>query len=186
MIVAAIKLDDITLDENKEEPKEEDKKEETVENGKEDYSYEFLLRRIYDRITTSKPSTGNVKRTIEPPEVLKYGTKKVVWANFSANCRSINRPTDHVVDFVLNELGTEGSLNAENKLIIKGRFQSKNFENVLRKYISEYVTCKTCRNPNTELKKENRITYKVCKECGASSSVSSIKAGFRSQSRRNR
>lgn len=39
------------------------------------------------------------------------------------------------MEFVLAEFGTTGSVTADNKLIIKGRFQSKQLENVLRKYI---------------------------------------------------
>lgn len=50
-------------------------------------------------------------------------------------CFSVNRKPDHVLAFVLAELGTTGSIGGDNKLIIKGRFQSKQLENVLRKYI---------------------------------------------------
>lgn len=39
--------------------------------------------------------------------------------------------------FLLTELGTSGSVDANNQLIIKGRFQQKQIESVLRKYISE-------------------------------------------------
>ena len=99
---------------------------------------------------------------------------------------SINRKPEHVLEFVLTELGTTGSLTLDNKLIIKGRFQSKQLENVLRKYIAEYVTCRTCRSPNTDLKKENRILFKVCRDCNATSSVQAIKSGFRAQTKRKK
>ena len=112
--------------------------------------------------------------------------------------------------FVLAELGTTGSIGGDNKLIIKGRFQSKQLENVLRKYIgkskgrvplctnnihtnvnsyhfiAEYVICRTCRSPETELKKENRLLFKVCKACGSSHTVQSIKTGFRAATQRVR
>lgn len=39
--------------------------------------------------------------------------------------------------FLLTELGTSGSVDANNQLIIKGRFQQKQIESVLRKYISK-------------------------------------------------
>lgn len=39
--------------------------------------------------------------------------------------------------FLLAELGTSGSVDANNQLIIKGRFQQKQLENVLRRYISK-------------------------------------------------
>lgn len=159
---------------------------EASKDGESDYSYEELLNRVYQNIYSDKGMDGSkgTKRSIEPPDVLKVGARKVLWANFSSNCKSINRPTEHVLDFFLTELGTEGSLTGDNKLTIKGRFQSKQLENVLRKYITEYVTCGTCKSPNTDLKKENRITFKLCRDCGAQSSVAAIKAGFRAQTKR--
>ena len=39
--------------------------------------------------------------------------------------------------FLLTELGTSGSVDANSQLIIKGRFQQKQIESVLRKYISK-------------------------------------------------
>lgn len=47
--------------------------------------------------------------------------------------------------FLLTELGTSGSVDAANQLIIKGRFQQKQIESVLRKYISK---CAFLFNPH--------------------------------------
>jgi len=152
-----------------------------------DYVYPELLKRVYDKIVEDKGGAMlgiGFKKQIEPPEVFKVGTKRVAWTNFMANCKSINRKPEHVLEFVLTELGTNGSVTADHQLLIKGRLQSQQLENVLRKYIAEYVTCRTCRSPNTELKKENRILFKTCKDCGAMSSVAAIKSGFRAQTKR--
>lgn len=153
-----------------------------------EYTYTELLARIYEQIVADKGGAdgGKGKKSIEPPEVGKIGTKKVAWVNFVSNCRSISRRPEHVEEFVLTELGTTGSLDGQNKFIIKGRFSSKQLESVLSKYIKEYVACSTCRFLNTELKRENRIWFKVCKDCGASSSVSSIRQGFRVQTKRKK
>ncbi|KAJ5111323.1 eukaryotic translation initiation factor 2 subunit beta [Penicillium argentinense] len=46
----------------------------------------------------------------------------------------------------------------------------------------EYVTCKTCRSPDTELNKgENRLYFVTCNSCGSRRSVAAIKTGFRGQ-----
>jgi len=80
------------------------------------------------------------------------------------------------------ELGTSGSVDGQRRLIIKGRFQQKQIENVLRRYIVEYVTCKTCRSPDTELSKgENRLYFVTCHSCGSRRSVTAIKTGFSAQ-----
>lgn len=79
---------------------------------------------------------------------------------------------------MLAELGTSGSVDGNSQLIIKGRFQQKQIENVLRRYIKEYVTCHTCRSPDTILQKDTRLFFLQCETCGSRCSVASIKSGF--------
>ena len=38
------------------------------------------------------------------------------------------------------ELGTSGSIDGQQRLVLKGRFTPKGVENIIRRYISEYVT----------------------------------------------
>jgi translation initiation factor 2 subunit 2 len=153
-----------------------------------DYTYTELLKRLYDMMNVDKGDSDlkGMKRAIEPPKVGRIGTKKIAWTNFMSNCKSINRKPEHVLAFVLTELGATGSIGGDNKLIIKGRFQSKQLENVLKKYIAEYVTCRTCKSPDTELKKENRLLFKVCSTCGSKVSVAAIKTGFRATTKRKK
>jgi translation initiation factor 2 subunit 2 len=48
--------------------------------------------------------------------------------------------------------------------------------------VVEYVTCKTCKSPDTELSKgENRLHFVTCNTCGSRRSVAAVKAGFRAQ-----
>lgn len=51
----------------------------------------------------------------------------------------MHRQPDHVMAFLLAELGTSGSLDGQQRLVVKGRFAPKNFEGILRRYISEYL-----------------------------------------------
>lgn len=51
----------------------------------------------------------------------------------------MHRQPDHVQAFLLAELGTSGSLDGQQRLVVKGRFAPKNFEGILRRYISEYL-----------------------------------------------
>lgn len=41
--------------------------------------------------------------------------------------------------FLLAELGTSGSLDGQQRLVVKGRFAPKNFEGILRRYISKFL-----------------------------------------------
>lgn len=147
------------------------------------YDYEFLLKRIYENLRENNPELSGDKRklTLVPPQVIREGSKKTAFANITDLARRLNRTTEHLTSFLLAELGTTGSVDGTQRLIIKGRFQQLQIETVLRKYILEYVTCRTCRSPETRLSKENRLFFMTCEACGSQRSVAAIKTGFKAQ-----
>merc|ERR1739848_722719 len=114
-------------------------------------------------IEAKNPTLGTRERyVLKPPQVVRVGSKKVGWVNFSEICAMMKRPVEHVVQFVLAEFGTEGSVSgaatsrsegSDGQLILKGRYLPKHCESLLRKYIKEYVTCEMCKTANTQLKK---------------------------------
>ena len=69
----------------------------------------------------------------------REGTKKTVFTNFMDLCKSMNRSSEHVQAFLLAELGTSGSLDGQQRLVIKGRFLPKAFEGVLRRWVCGLV-----------------------------------------------
>ncbi|KAH8479938.1 hypothetical protein H0E87_030226 [Populus deltoides] len=107
-----------------------------------DYEYEELLGRVFNILRENNPElAGDRRRTVmRPPQVLREGTKKTVFVNFMDLCRTMHRQADHVMAFLLAELGTSGSLDGQQRLVVKGRFAPKNFEGILRRYISKYIT----------------------------------------------
>ncbi|XP_050721990.1 eukaryotic translation initiation factor 2 subunit 2-like isoform X3 [Eriocheir sinensis] len=146
-----------------------------------DYTYDELLERAFNQLREKNPemATGEKKKFImKPPQVVRIGSKKTAFANFAEICRLLHRMPKHVLQFLLAELGTSGSIDGSNQLIIKGRFQQKQIENVLRRYIKEYVTCHTCRSPDTILQKDARLYFLQCEQCNSRCSVAPIKSGF--------
>ncbi|XP_037035461.1 eukaryotic translation initiation factor 2 subunit 2 isoform X2 [Bradysia coprophila] len=146
-----------------------------------DYTYDELLKRVFEIILDKNPDMAagrKPKFVMRPPQVLRVGTKKTSFANFTDICKTLHRQPKHLLDFLLAELGTSGSMDGNQQLIIKGRFQPKQIENVLRRYIKEYVTCHTCRSPETVLQKDTRLFFLQCDSCGSRCSVASIKSGF--------
>lgn len=150
-----------------------------------DYTYQELLTRFYSSLHAANPSllsTSSQKRyTIAPPSIHREGNKKTIFANVTDICKKMHRQPEHVIQFLFSEMGTTGSVDGAGRLVIKGRFQQKQVENVLRRYIVEYVTCKTCKSPDTLLTKENRIFFMACESCGSRRSVNAIKSGFQAQ-----
>jgi len=147
--------------------------------------YESLLSRFFTLLAQKNPdhaSSGSRSYKIPPPQCLREGNKKTIFANIAEICKRMKRTDEHVTSYLFAELGTSGSVDGSRRLVIKGRFQQKQIENVLRRYIMEYVTCKTCRSPDTELNKgENRLYFITCNSCGSRRSVTAIKTGFSAQ-----
>ncbi|KAK9449807.1 domain found in IF2B/IF5-domain-containing protein [Limtongia smithiae] len=150
-------------------------------NSDRDYTYDELLHRFFKILRTNNPELAGERGQrykIPPPSVMREGNKKTIFANLQSISERMHRPYEHVMQFLFAELGTSGSVDGSARLVIKGRFQQKQLENVLRRYIVEYVTCKTCKSINTKLAKENRLYFVVCDSCGSRRSVSGIKTGF--------
>ncbi|XP_074262514.1 eukaryotic translation initiation factor 2 subunit 2 isoform X2 [Saimiri boliviensis] len=127
-----------------------------------DYTYEELLNRVFNIMREKNPDmvAGEKRKFVmKPPQVVRVGTKKTSFVNFTDICKL-------------------GSIDGNNQLVIKGRFQQKQIENVLRRYIKEYVTCHTCRSPDTILQKDTRLYFLQCETCHSRCSVASIKTGF--------
>ena len=193
------KAKEVSLDEFERELAKAGIAEEKLEVSHEDKSiqeqiglpYQDLLSRFFDILKTNNPElAGNrsgPKFRIPPPVCLRDG-KKTIFANIMDIAEKLQRSPDHLIQYLFAELGTSGSIDGQKRLVIKGKFQSKQMENVLRRYILEYVTCKTCKSINTDLKKEqsNRLFFMVCKSCGSTRSVSSIKTGFQATMKRKR
>ncbi|RSH77489.1 uncharacterized protein EHS24_003466 [Apiotrichum porosum] len=148
-----------------------------------DPTYPELLQRFFTLLHLNNPELAGEKRrfTIVPPQVTREGTKKTSFTNFVDICRRLHRQPEHVLMFLYAELGTQGAMDGAQRLLLRGRFNQKQIENVLRKYIVEYVSCKICKSPDTVLGKDNRLYFLTCESCGSKRSVQTIKAGYKAQ-----
>lgn len=169
------------LDEDEEKKNEEGDSADPWTGSDRDYVYDELLQRVFGIMRDKNPEmvAGEKKKFVmRPPQVARVGSKKTAFANFTEIARMLHRQPKHLLAFLLAELGTTGTIDGSNQLIMKGRFQQKHIENVLRRYIKEYVTCHTCRSPDTILNKETRLFFLQCMTCHSSCSVQTIKTGF--------
>jgi len=166
-------------DENKEN--EDDEESAAWADHDRDYTYDELLQRVYNIIKDKNPDSvmGEKKKFVmRPPQVVKVGTKKTAFVNFTEIAKMLHRQPKHLLAFLFAELGTTGAIDGNNQLVMKGKFQQKHIEAVLRRYIKEYVTCHTCKSPDTILNKETRLFFLQCMTCHSKCSVQTIKSGF--------
>ena len=162
------------------------------------YSYGDMLSRVYGLLHDNNPELRMKRKfQIKTPQLARVGTKKTVWSNFADICGAMHRSPDHVFQFMMAELGTEGSIDGAQRLVIRGKFVPKYIESLLRKYIGEYVTCHMCRSFTTTLKRDptSRLYFVSCTPpegtnekggCGSSRSVAQIRAGYHAQTRADR
>ena len=134
-----------------------------------DYYYDELLGRVFGILREKNPSLSEKTKTIiKPPQVLREGTKKTVFANLIEICNAMNRSPEHVIQYMMAELGTSGTLDGQQRLIIKGRFLPKVFEGVLRHYFIDYVICNLCKSANTTLDRDKATRLlSASATCGA-------------------
>lgn len=153
------------------------------------HSYKHMLDRIYMELRANNPDLVNQRRAVlRPPEVLRVGTSKILWANFPEICKMMKRDPDHVFRFFLAELGTTGSIDGSGRFMIKGKFVPKYVESLLKKYIRDYVTCMMCRQVDTSLVRDpiSRMYFMHCGSCGASRAVQAIQKGYHATGRGER
>lgn len=156
---------------------------------KAEYTYEELLDRVVNLLHANNPDLVEKKRrNIKPPQLTLLSSKKTLWINFQEICSMMQRPPEHVYQFFMAELGTEGSIDGHQRLIIRGKYVPKYIESLLRKYVVEYVTCEMCRSPNTDLEKDSgtRLFFCKCRDCGSVRSVAAIRSGYHATSRADR
>ena len=171
------------ISENKIE--EEEKKDSKIIENNEEYTYEFLIDRIAKMLDQhnqgSDLNKNNLK--ISVPEIITIGKTKSAWVNFDKFVNALNRPRDHLLNYVLGELGVQGTIGGENQIIIKMKVNKKDIENVLRKYIHDYVQCSNCKSFRTVIRKDpsTRLQKIYCESCFAEKTIQhlykSVRAG---------
>jgi len=129
----------------------------------EEYEYEGLLDRALKQIPSTKTRAS---RFIIPEVKVFIEGKTTIFDNFDAICGYMNRETEHVMKFLLNELGTAGKIEG-NRTIFQGRFSKDEVEHQIQSYMGEYVLCWECKKPDTHFEKMDRVWVLKCDACGA-------------------
>jgi translation initiation factor 2 subunit 2 len=94
------------------------------------------MDRAFALLREKNPNLAVRKRhTMPPPQLVRVGTKKTMWANYAQMSGLMHRSPEHVFQFFMSELATEGSIDANMRLVIKGRYVPKQIESLLKKYI---------------------------------------------------
>jgi translation initiation factor 2 subunit 2 len=100
------------------------------------------------------------------PDVLHEGSKKTIIRNFAELVVSLRRDENHLYKFLLQELGTAGSVN-NRRLVLQGRVPEKKIKERVALYIDTFVVCQECNRPDTAFLRSARTLILHCEACGA-------------------
>ncbi|EOA83639.1 eukaryotic translation initiation factor 5 [Exserohilum turcicum] len=97
---------------------------------------------------------------------------KTVIVNLTSVAGSLARPPAHVIKYFGFELGAQTNTSPnDDRWIINGAHDASKLQDYLDGFISKFVLCKKCKNPETDVHiKDGNITLD-CKACGKISEV---------------
>ena len=121
------------------------------------------LERAMSRLPASR---GTEDRFVIPTPKIFYEGKTTVLENFASIADALNRDPDHLMKFILQEMGTAGKIEGQHA-VFQGRFTEQNLERHIDSYVQEYVICSECHRPDTQLIRSDRVLMLKCEACGA-------------------
>jgi translation initiation factor 2 subunit 2 len=124
--------------------------------------YEELLNEAYSKIKKSES-----KERFEIPKVEgHFEGKKTILTNFFQIASYIRRNPEHFQKFILRELAASGQKDGD-RIVLNMKVPSAKINQKIEQYVKEFVLCKECGKPDTELTKEDRMSFIKCLACGA-------------------
>ncbi|MCK4552889.1 translation initiation factor IF-2 subunit beta [Candidatus Pacearchaeota archaeon] len=131
--------------------------------------YEQLLEQAYKKVKQIDTSSDR----FEIPKVQgHFEGRKTLLTNFYQIALHIRRKPEHFQKFILKELAASGQKEGD-RLVLNLKVPSAKINQKIEQYVKEFVLCKECGKPDTELIKEDRLSFVRCLACGAKHSVRS-------------
>ena len=132
-------------------------------------NYEKMLEEAYGKIK----QTDNSSRRFEIPKAEgHFEGRKTIFTNFCQIVSYLRRKPEHFQKFMLRELAASGQREGD-RLVLNIKVPSSRINQKIEEYVREFVLCKECKKPDTELIREDRISFVHCLACGAKHSVRS-------------
>jgi translation initiation factor 2 subunit 2 len=135
-----------------------------------EYDYESLLKRARSSI----PEVESKRERLEIPRLHHsvIGMRTVIY-NFREQADALDRDPQHLLKFLSGEMATAATMQ-ESRVIFQGKFPRDTFERLLQRYMEGFVVCPICKRPDTKIVKEKRLSFLVCKACGARSAIKQL------------
>ncbi|MCK9323327.1 MAG: translation initiation factor IF-2 subunit beta [Candidatus Methanomethylophilaceae archaeon] len=131
---------------------------------------------LLDRAKDVLPETIENHERFELPEldIIQEG-KITIFKNFIDVTDKLRRDPQHVLQFLLKELGTPGNIEGR-RVVFKAKISPMHINEKIQNYTDTYVICSECGLPDTKMVKEDRTLILECEACGARRSINVRKA----------
>lgn len=128
--------------------------------------FKTMLNIIYNQLNINPNS-----KLIIPNPSIENTTTNTYWRNIKKILMIIDRPPEHFLDYLNNEIGSSSWISSSKSdgIVIIGKHNIKTITLVLQNYVKKYVLCQTCKSSETlfERNKELRTYYINCKKCNS-------------------
>jgi translation initiation factor 2 subunit 2 len=132
--------------------------------------YNELLDRAIDQLP---PEVFETKRFTVPKAYSDIQGNRTFIKNFKEIADALNRDPQHVLKYLLRELGTAGNIEG-GRAIMQGKFTHFVINERIDEYVEKFVICHECNRPDTRIIREDRIFLLKCAACGAKAPLKSI------------
>ncbi|HJJ55765.1 MAG TPA: translation initiation factor IF-2 subunit beta [Methanocorpusculum sp.] len=127
-------------------------------------SYEKMIKDAYSKISVS---TDTGERFVMPKTICIIEGKNTVLENFAEIADSINRDQNHLMKYILSEIGTAGKIENNSRAVFNGKFKDSQVDSIITTYVNDYVICSECGRPDTKIVKDGRVLMLLCEACGS-------------------
>lgn len=135
--------------------------------------FNTMLDDVYEKINNNRVKSNNL---VLPELVLINNNTKIIWKNVKDFLRAVRRSPDHLLNFFNYEFPNKVNWISESKsdgLNFTFRIKKEVLNQLLIKYIKEYVICKSCKSVETYIEKDKQIRKYIfkCVNCNNSYSI---------------
>ena len=138
--------------------------------GNSDAQYARMLYSALGSVNLTIQEKSNLKFKVPAPAIIKLTRHCVGVSNFPQIVNMINRPAEHLKNFIATELGIKASIDQQGCLLLSRLSKTSSVQVALRKYVWMFVVCKMC-NSGTAVHKTDGMTELFCQKCHATRNV---------------
>jgi len=129
--------------------------------------YKDMLKHAVEEL----PETKGTGERFQIPKIKGHlqGNRTVI-SNFNQIATTLRRKTEFMAKYMEKFLATKSIIEG-NFVIFNTKLSSVKINERIQEFADEFVICKECGKPDTQLSKDSGIYFLKCSACGAKYSV---------------